>query len=62
MCRFRHQHGEGKKWYFQARRYAEDLLSDLERRWYIEKLIYRISNGSGSGRESFGRSKGSSAR
>ena len=60
MCRFRHQHGEGKKWYFQARRYAEDLLSDLERRWYIEKLIYRIGNGSGL--ESFGRSKGSSAR
>ena len=62
MWQFCHQHGEGKKLYLQARHYAEDLLSDLERRWYIEKLIYRIGNGSGSGWESFGRSKGSSAR
>lgn len=32
MCEFCHQHGEGKKWYLQAKHYAEDLLSDLERR------------------------------
>jgi len=62
MCQFCHQHGEGKTWYLQARHYAEDLLSDLERRRYLEEFIYRIGNGSISHWESFGRGKGSSAR
>ena len=35
MCQFCHQHGEGKKWYLQAKNYAEDLLGDLRRRKYI---------------------------
>jgi len=35
MCEFCHEHGEGKKWYLQAKNYSEDLLSDLERRNYI---------------------------
>jgi Pyruvate/2-oxoacid:ferredoxin oxidoreductase delta subunit len=36
MCDFCHQHGEGKKWYLDARNYSEDLLSDVRRRKYIE--------------------------
>jgi Pyruvate/2-oxoacid:ferredoxin oxidoreductase delta subunit len=35
MCDFCHQHGEGKKWYLDARNYSEDLLSDLRRRKFI---------------------------
>ena len=31
MCDFCVQHGEGKKWYVQAKNYAEDLLSDVRR-------------------------------
>jgi ferredoxin len=36
MCEFCHKHGEGKKWYLQARNYSEDLLSDLRRRNLIQ--------------------------
>jgi len=39
MCNFCHQHGEGKKWYLEARNYSEDLLSDLKRRRLIEKFF-----------------------
>lgn len=35
MCEFCHKHGEGKKWYLQAKNYSEDLLSDLNRRKFI---------------------------
>ena len=35
MCEFCVKHGEGKKWYLQAKNYAEDLLSDLRRRNFI---------------------------
>lgn len=35
MCEFCHKHGEGKKWYLNARNYADDLLSDLRRRRFI---------------------------
>ena len=35
MCEFCHKHGEGKKWYLQAKNYSEDLLSDLQRRKFI---------------------------
>jgi len=35
MCQFCQEHGEGKKWYLQAKNYSEDLLSDLERRKLI---------------------------
>lgn len=31
MCEFCVKHGEGKKWYLQARNYSEDLLSDARR-------------------------------
>jgi ferredoxin len=39
MCQFCHQHGEGKKWYLRAENYAEDLLSDLRRRRYVENFF-----------------------
>jgi len=39
MCEFCHQHGEGKKWYLDARNYSEDLLSDLRRRRHIERFF-----------------------
>ncbi len=35
MCEFCTQHGEGKKWYLQAKHYGEDLLSDVRRRRLI---------------------------
>jgi len=35
MCQFCVQHGEGKKWYLNARNYAEDLLSDVRRQKVI---------------------------
>lgn len=35
MCEFCHKHGDGKKWYLQAKNYAEDLVSDLRRRNFI---------------------------
>jgi hypothetical protein len=35
MCDFCIQHGEGKKWYLQAKNYGEDLLSDVRRRRFI---------------------------
>jgi ferredoxin len=39
MCDFCTKHGDGKIWYKNARNYANDLLSDLERRRYIENFL-----------------------
>ncbi len=39
MCDFCHQHGEGKKWYLDARNYSEDMLSDLRRRGYLKRFF-----------------------
>ncbi len=39
MCEFCHQHGEGKKWYLQAKNYSDDLLSDVRRRKFIEHFV-----------------------
>lgn len=39
MCEFCTKHGEGKIWYKNARNYAQDLLSDLGRRHYIENFL-----------------------
>jgi Pyruvate/2-oxoacid:ferredoxin oxidoreductase delta subunit len=39
MCEFCHKHGEGKKWYLQAKNYSEDFLSDLKRRRFIEEFF-----------------------
>jgi len=38
MCEFCHKHGEGKKWYLQAKNYSEDLLSDLKRRKFLSEF------------------------
>lgn len=35
MCEFCVRHGEGKKWYLQAKNYSDDLLSDLRRQRFI---------------------------
>ncbi len=35
MCEFCLKHGEGKKWYLEARNYSEDLASDIDRRKMI---------------------------
>ena len=35
MCEFCVKHGEGEKWYLQAKNYSEDMLSDLRRRRFI---------------------------
>src|SRR3972149_445229 len=39
MCQFCHRHGEGKKWYLQAKNYSQDLLSDLRRRRFTQGAI-----------------------
>jgi len=46
MCEFCTQHGEGKKWYLNARNYATDLLDNLERRKFIGHFYHEtIVNG-----------------
>lgn len=39
MCEFCHKHGEGKKWYLQAKNYSDDLLSDVRRRKFIQDFF-----------------------
>jgi Fe-S-cluster-containing hydrogenase component 2 len=39
MCEFCLKHGEGEKWYLQAKNYSDDLLSDIHRRKYIEEFV-----------------------
>jgi Pyruvate/2-oxoacid:ferredoxin oxidoreductase delta subunit len=39
MCEFCLKHGEGKKWYLQAKNYSDDLLSDVRRRRMIENFF-----------------------
>lgn len=39
MCEFCTKHGEGKKWYLNARNYSQDLLSDLKRRKFIRQFM-----------------------
>ncbi len=38
MCEFCLKHGEGEKWYLQAKNYSDDLLSDIRRRKFIEEF------------------------
>ena len=44
MCEFCHKHGEGKKWYLQAKNYSEDLLSDLKRRKFLSEFNTNSEN------------------
>lgn len=39
MCEFCTEHGDGKVWFKNAQNYAKDLLSDLERRKYINQFF-----------------------
>ena len=39
MCEFCLQHGEGQKWYLQAKNYSEDLLNDARRRKFIAEFF-----------------------
>jgi ferredoxin len=39
MCEFCLQHGEGQKWYLQAKNYSQDLLSDARRRKFIAEFF-----------------------
>ncbi len=39
MCEFCLKHGEGKKWYLQAKNYSDDLLSDMRRRRFIASFL-----------------------
>jgi len=41
MCEFCVQHGEGKKWYLQAKNYSADLLSDAKRRRFMRDFFSR---------------------
>jgi len=52
MCEFCTKHGEGKIWYKNAANYANDLLSDLRRRAYIENFL---SSAFGEGFRTLGR-------
>jgi len=39
MCEFCQKHGEGKKWYLNAKNYSHDLLSDIARKKFIENFF-----------------------
>ena len=39
MCEFCLKHGEGKRWYLQAKNYSDELLSDIRRRKFIEEFF-----------------------
>lgn len=41
MCEFCHKHGEGKKWYLQAKHYSDDLMNDLGRRDHMRRFFSR---------------------
>ena len=41
MCEFCHEHGEGKKWYLQAKNYSQELWNDERRQFtggFLEKI------------------------
>lgn len=39
MCDNCVKHGEGKKWFLQAKNYSDELLADLRRRRYIQEFF-----------------------
>jgi ferredoxin len=44
MCEFCTKHGEGKKWYLNAKNYSDELLSDIKRRDFTEQFFYWLNN------------------
>jgi ferredoxin len=51
MCEFCHQHGEGKKWYLQAKNYSEDLLADTRRRKFLRRFFSEPEHLAGVGQQ-----------
>ena len=50
MCEFCHQHGEGKKWYLQAKNYSRELYNEERKRFireFFEKIEERAATGFG---------------
>jgi ferredoxin len=45
MCEFCIKHGEGKKWYLNAKNYSDDLASDIDRREYVKDFFYGVERG-----------------
>jgi len=45
MCEFCIKHGEGKKWYLNAKNYSQDLASDIDRRKYVKDFFYGADRG-----------------
>ena len=39
MCEFCHKHGEGRKWYLEAKNYSNDLLADTNRQKFIKEFF-----------------------
>jgi ferredoxin len=39
MCEFCHKHGDGKKWYLQAKNYSMDMLRDVERKKFMTEFV-----------------------
>ncbi len=48
MCEFCTQHGEGKKWYLQAKNYSEELLNE-ERKRFIAEFLEKQEQGAVAG-------------
>ncbi len=44
MCEFCTKHGDGKIWYKNAANYAQDLVSDLKRKRYVEDFLESTIN------------------
>ncbi len=44
MCQFCVKHGDGKKWYLEARNYANDLWSDLRRREFTVDFVRNFAD------------------
>jgi len=51
MCEFCHKHGEGKKWYLEAKNYSDDLLSDMRRSKFIERFFSQTASAAGEARD-----------
>ncbi|HWR98059.1 MAG TPA: 4Fe-4S binding protein [Candidatus Methanoperedens sp.] len=43
MCEFCVRHGDGEKWYLQAKNYAGELLHDARRAKYVEDFIPEVT-------------------
>ena len=44
MCEFCIKHGEGKKWYLEAKNYSDDLLNDVRRYRFIEEFMSKADD------------------